>query len=189
VDECKPRLHGEKGLQQDHENAAGWFRKAADLGHMDAAINLSRCYYTGRGVEQNYELAVAWLFKATEQGLDMSQLTVLGKASVKKDLPLEKRSLQVSAAQGNEDAVTLLKLMSEAEVEAAAVVLSGVVVAVGFVVAVAVVAVAVAKAVAVAVAVAVVLTALGRRHDFGGGGTVAVAVAVALAALMATSDG
>ena len=151
-------LHGEKGLQQDHVKAAAWFRKAADLGHADAASSLAKCYCTGQGVEQNYELAVAWLRKAADQGLALSQLpqfTVLGnlyargEVGVKKDLPLEKRYLELSAAQGNQDAVALLKVIREAEVTAAAVVTSVVAVAVGVVVAVAVAAVAVAKAVEV----------------------------------------
>jgi TPR repeat protein len=57
-------------------------RKEADLGHADAEYHLGKAYACGEGVYTGV---------------------------IKKDLPLGKRYLELSAAQGFEDAVALLK--------------------------------------------------------------------------------
>ena len=104
---------GLEGLEQDEVKAAAWFRKAADLGLARAEAALAGCYGTGQGVEQNYSLAADWGRKAADQGDTTAQFLV-GKwyadgDGVKKDLPLGKTYLELSAAQGFERAVALLK--------------------------------------------------------------------------------
>jgi TPR repeat protein len=106
-------FQGAEGLQLDEAKAAGWLLKAAALG-LDAAQNLlAACYYTGTGLTQNYALATEWGIKAADQGNFYAQFTV-GKwyaqgLTDKKDLPLGKRYLELSAAHGNADAVGLLR--------------------------------------------------------------------------------
>jgi len=65
-------------------------------------------------VENNVPLAVAWSRKAADHGSEAAQ-SCRGRGvrawevGVKKDLPLGKRHLELSAAQEDEDAVALLK--------------------------------------------------------------------------------
>jgi hypothetical protein len=56
------------GVQEDHAEAAKWFRKAAEQGNALAQGNLGICYETGRGVAQDYTEAAKWYRKAAEQG-------------------------------------------------------------------------------------------------------------------------
>jgi TPR repeat protein len=65
-------------------------------------------------VEKDYALAAVWCLKAADQGEAAGQFRVgtlyaFGAMGVKKDLPLGKRYLELSAAQGDEEAVALLK--------------------------------------------------------------------------------
>ena len=46
-----------EGVEQSNEEAAKWYRKAADQGHAEAQCNLGYCYENGYGVEQSYEEA------------------------------------------------------------------------------------------------------------------------------------
>jgi TPR repeat protein len=142
-------VKGEEGLQQDDVKAAAWFREAADLGDVTAQNALACCYYQGQWVEKDYALAEKWMRKAADQGLAVSQFSMgsayaRGEVGVKMDLPLGKTYLELSAAQGNQGAVALLKRIRKAE--AILNVALPVAVAGAVAVAVAVVAVAVAKA-------------------------------------------
>jgi uncharacterized protein len=53
---------------RDRAEAARWFRKAAEQGHVDAQYNLGDAYYYGQGVPQDYAEAAWWYRKAAEQG-------------------------------------------------------------------------------------------------------------------------
>ena len=55
-------------IEENHEEAVKWYRKAAEHGDAIAQFNLGYCYENGDGVEQNYEEAVKWYRKAAEQG-------------------------------------------------------------------------------------------------------------------------
>eukprot|EP00729_Bicosta_minor_P019656 gene19656-biopygen1572 len=57
-----------KGVEQDHVEAAKWFRKAAEAGHAMAQFNLGNMYRNGRGVEQDHVEAAKWYRKAAEAG-------------------------------------------------------------------------------------------------------------------------
>ena len=107
-------LQGEEGLEQDDVKAAEWFREAADLGDATAQINIALYYGRGQGVEQNHALAAEWGRKAADQGDAAAQwlvgtLFALRDEGFKKDLPLGKRYLELSAAQGFEEADTRLR--------------------------------------------------------------------------------
>ena len=57
----------------DFQNAAKYYRKAAERGHAMAQKNLGNCYLDGKGVEKDPAEAVKWYRKAAEQGLAMAQ--------------------------------------------------------------------------------------------------------------------
>ena len=49
-----------KGIQQDYQEAANWWTKAAEGGHVLAAENLSLVYRGGSPVKSNAELSAKW---------------------------------------------------------------------------------------------------------------------------------
>ena len=66
-------------VEKDREEAIKWYRKAADLGNVNAQFLLGEAYYNGRGVTKDYKNAVEWFRKAAERGDDNSQY-MLGRA-------------------------------------------------------------------------------------------------------------
>jgi hypothetical protein len=63
-----------EGVAQDSEQAAVWYRKAAEQGYTQAQCNLARMYQEGKGVEQDTAQAEAWFEKAAEQGVTRAYL-------------------------------------------------------------------------------------------------------------------
>jgi len=57
------------GVAKDAEQAASWYRRAAEAGHADAQVNLGVCYFKGDGVSKDAEQAVSWFRRAAEAGL------------------------------------------------------------------------------------------------------------------------
>ena len=49
-----------QGVEQSHEEAAKWFRKAAQQGIKQAQFQLAELYMGGKGVPRDYEYAYAW---------------------------------------------------------------------------------------------------------------------------------
>ena len=64
--------------EQLYEDAAGWYRKAANQGLADAQCHLGVMYAQGRGVPQDDEEAVKWYRMAADQG-DASAQESLGQ--------------------------------------------------------------------------------------------------------------
>eukprot|EP00729_Bicosta_minor_P018148 gene18148-biopygen1520 len=62
-----------KGVEQDHVEAAKWFRKAAEAGYAAAQNNLGNMYDKGKGVEQDHVEAIKWFRKAAEAGYAAAQ--------------------------------------------------------------------------------------------------------------------
>jgi len=56
------------GTEQDHGEAAGWFRESADQGYKYAQYSLAGLYYHGKGVGQDYETALELYTKSAAQG-------------------------------------------------------------------------------------------------------------------------
>ena len=56
------------GAAQDLEQAARWYRKAADQGHASAQFNLAMMLARGQGVTQDGAAALIWTRKAAEGG-------------------------------------------------------------------------------------------------------------------------
>jgi TPR repeat protein len=55
-------------LAADYEQAAAWYRRAADQGNTAAQVHLADFYRDGRGVARNMAQAAAWYRKAADQG-------------------------------------------------------------------------------------------------------------------------
>ena len=58
-----------KGIGKDDQQAAYWYRLAAEQGVPHAQSNLGRMYSEGRGVARDKLEAVKWFQKAAERGL------------------------------------------------------------------------------------------------------------------------
>eukprot|EP00729_Bicosta_minor_P032525 gene32525-biopygen24272 len=57
-----------EGVEQDHVEAAKWYRKSAEAGHPKAQCNLGIMYRDGEGVEQDHVEAAKWYRKSAEAG-------------------------------------------------------------------------------------------------------------------------
>jgi uncharacterized protein len=62
-----------RGVDQDYEKAAFWYRKAAEQGDAQGQNHLGLVYAAGRGVELDHEKAAGWYRKAADQGLSVAQ--------------------------------------------------------------------------------------------------------------------
>eukprot|EP00729_Bicosta_minor_P016507 gene16507-biopygen27206 len=56
------------GVEQDHVEAAKWYRKSAEAGNANAQCNLGFAYRIGEGVEQDHVEAATWFRKSAEAG-------------------------------------------------------------------------------------------------------------------------
>eukprot|EP00729_Bicosta_minor_P004380 gene4380-biopygen16815 len=71
------RYNKGRGVEQDHVEAAKWYRKSAEAGFAQAQYNLGLMYYKGDGIEQSYVQAAKWYRKSAEAG-DLSAQHNLG---------------------------------------------------------------------------------------------------------------
>jgi len=93
----------------NEQEAAKWFRKAAEQGHACACFDLGMCYATGSGVPTNPVLAVAWFQKAADKG-HVEAFLNLGIAyhegmGVPKDLSKATKCFLQAAAAGHPSAM------------------------------------------------------------------------------------
>ena len=65
-----------KGVPQDDEAAARWYRKSADQGNAKAQNTLGTMYSTGRGVPRDKVEAFGWYHKAALQSLPEAEFNV-----------------------------------------------------------------------------------------------------------------
>ena len=61
------------GVPQDYEEAAKWFRKAAEQGYARAQYYLGILYANGDGVPKNHVKSIKWFRKAAVQNLGVAQ--------------------------------------------------------------------------------------------------------------------
>ena len=97
---------------QNYEEAVMNFRKASELGHTFAQVNLGFCYECGYGVAQDYEEAARWYRIAAEQGdadaqYSIGELFYFGRG-VPQNYQKAKEWWQKAAEQGNQDAIDCL---------------------------------------------------------------------------------
>lgn len=62
-----------QGIEQDYEQAAYWYRKAAEHGHALAQCKLSQLIFWGRGVVSDRDEAMSLALKAAQQGAAEAQ--------------------------------------------------------------------------------------------------------------------
>ncbi len=56
-----------RGVAQDEEKAAEWFRLAAEQGHASAQFRVGNAYFHGRGLVRDQRLAESWWLRAASQ--------------------------------------------------------------------------------------------------------------------------
>ena len=94
-----------RGVPQDFQKAAHWYRKSALQGFALGQVNLGWLYMTGKGVEQNYTDAAKWYEKAALQG-DSNAALQLGLLNqdgygVPLDLTLATMWFSIASEQGS----------------------------------------------------------------------------------------
>ena len=103
--------YGRNGKDEDNEEAAKWYLKAAEQGHADAQYKLAGCYENGWGVDEDGEAAAEWYMKAAEQGHADAQYEI-GYFLYNVCDGCEEEGLEwwrKAAEQGQEDAINILK--------------------------------------------------------------------------------
>eukprot|EP00729_Bicosta_minor_P030349 gene30349-biopygen21623 len=109
-----------KGVEQDHVEAAKWFRKSAEAGNADGQHSFGVLYYKGEGVEQSYVEAAKWFRMAAEAGHAKGQWNLgamYGSGDgVGQDFSKAVRWLQLAGAQGITVALTTLDDLQQANV-------------------------------------------------------------------------
>lgn len=101
-------VYFDKGYQfekdDNYEEAAKWYKKAAELGHAYAQASLGDAYSQGEGVPEDKPEAVKWYKKAAEQGLDYAQFCLGSAYSAGEGVPEDKKEAakwyKKSAEQG-----------------------------------------------------------------------------------------
>ena len=100
------------GVEQDHDEALKWTRKAAEQGLALGQSNLGFMYRDGLGLPQDYTEALKWFRKAAEQGLALGQAN-LGVMyhqghGLQKDNVQAYAWIGIAAANGNANAIQML---------------------------------------------------------------------------------
>lgn len=108
---------GRGGVTQNFENAALWFREAADQKIANASYNLGVLYHQGLGVDRDIDRALYWYREAAKLGHPEAQYN-LGIASIEGigttyDAPLAAAFFESAANQGIVEAAYNLGLIYE----------------------------------------------------------------------------
>lgn len=69
------------GIQRDESQAAVWYRRAAEQGHVEAQFTLGLFHEDGRGVPRDAQMALSWYRKAADQGHLIAKEKVLAATS------------------------------------------------------------------------------------------------------------
>ena len=65
-----------QGVSQDHQEAAKWYRSAADLGYVSAQFKLAVMYDHGKKIAQDYHEALKYYHMAAVQGHTNAQASL-----------------------------------------------------------------------------------------------------------------
>ena len=108
---------GRAGVTQNFENAALWFREAADSGIPNASYNLGVLYHQGLGVERDLDRALYWYREAAKKGHPEAQynlgISYIEGIGVDYNAPLAAAFFESSANQGIIEAAYNLGLIYE----------------------------------------------------------------------------
>jgi len=103
----------ECNMSPNDKKAAKYYKRAAELGHVDGATNLAMAHLVGRGVTQDSRAAKHWLHVAASKrhpgaSLLLGKLLLDGADGVEADPARGVRYLQVAAEAGNGEALNHL---------------------------------------------------------------------------------
>lgn len=106
-----------EGVKPNRGEGIKWFRKAADMGNVQAQFLMGTLYDKGEDLARDQGEAFRWYLRAAEQGHSQAQFNVgymytVGEG-VKKDRKEAMAWLGKAAAQGHEKAAKMLKVMEE----------------------------------------------------------------------------
>ncbi|MGB6290648.1 MAG: tetratricopeptide repeat-containing serine protease family protein, partial [Desulfobulbales bacterium] len=97
-----------QGVKQDYQEAAKWYRKAAEQGDANAQYNLGFMYENGQGVIQDRKKAAKWYRMAAEKGYAYAQnnlgLLYENGQEVLKDDIMAYALFNLAAVQGSKEA-------------------------------------------------------------------------------------
>ena len=65
-----------RGVPQNDQQAADWYRKAAEQGIPPAQNNLALMYASGEGIAQDYQQAADWFHKAADKNIAQAQYSL-----------------------------------------------------------------------------------------------------------------
>jgi TPR repeat protein len=107
------RYERSMGVKQSYEMARMLYEQAAQQGDANAMCDLGVMYHHGEGVEQSYERAVEYYEQAAQLGFDQAQYNLgccyANGEGVEQNMATAKKWAEKSAAQGDEDAIAILK--------------------------------------------------------------------------------
>ncbi len=103
--------HNGQGVPKDYQEAAKWYRQAAEQGDAEAQFNLGEMYHRGQGVPEDDGEAIRWYLLAADQGSLFSKYAqyALGEMysrvkGVKEDLIQAHMWFTLAAAHRHSDA-------------------------------------------------------------------------------------
>ena len=85
-----------EGVEEDRVKAFQYFTKAAKQGNGEAQLALGKCYMKGKGTEADMDKAKSWFMKAVKNDKDGEEVL---------------RELREEAADRDEDAIAILKMI------------------------------------------------------------------------------
>ncbi|MGP0565279.1 MULTISPECIES: tetratricopeptide repeat protein [unclassified Nitrospina] len=111
-------LKGDAAYERsEYKEAFGWYRKAAEAGHVEAQTQLGMMYAAGQGVRQDYDAGLAWTRKAAEAGHIRAQTNLgilyMTGFGIPRDFKESVKWLTLGAEGGDPKAQTQLGLMRE----------------------------------------------------------------------------
>ena len=102
-----------EGVKQSYEMARMLFELAAQQGDASAMVSLAFMYHLGQGVEQSYERAAEYYEQAAHLGFAKAQFNLgccyANGEGVEQNMAAAKEWAEKAAAQGNENAIAILK--------------------------------------------------------------------------------
>ena len=103
--------NGGKGITQDYNEAAKWFRLSAEDGFAEAQTKLGYMYIHSEGVVQDYNEAAKWFAQSAIQGDSYGQMALgnfyhSGKGGFLQDNIMAHMWFNVSAANNSEESGT-----------------------------------------------------------------------------------
>jgi uncharacterized protein len=104
-------------VTQDLKRSAELYQRAADLGSVDAMMNLSWCFETGNGVtkdlQESYRLAMCAAMRKHPPGMLLVAKKLMNGVGVKQDVPYGLEWLQKAADAGEPTAQAMVKVAKE----------------------------------------------------------------------------